>query len=80
MIHRIFLDHPRTVGETYGEHFGVATRFGAAMIMGGLKAMIHGVVPSLYKTAGSDTVRRLNAILVSKRDAAVTMHSVEWMI
>jgi Family of unknown function (DUF6356) len=80
MIRRIFLEHPATVGETYWEHFGVAASFGAAMIIGGIKAMTHAVFPNLCKTSGSDTVRRLHAKLVEKRAATAQMHTVEWMI
>ena len=80
MIRRIFLEHPATVGETYWEHFGVASGFGAALIVGGLKAMAHAFFPNICKTSGSDTVRRLHAILVEKRAAAAQMHTVEWMI
>ena len=80
MIRRIFLDHPRTVGETYTEHFGVAAGFGATMIWGGIKAVAHAFVPSICKTSGSDTVRSLHAKLVEKRAATAQMHTVEWMI
>ena len=80
MIRRIFLDHPKTVGETYWEHFGVATGFGRTMIVGGIKAVLHGIFPSIFKTAGSDTVRSLHAVLVEKRAATAQMHTVEWMI
>jgi Family of unknown function (DUF6356) len=84
MIYRTFLAHPETVGETYWEHFGVASRFGAAMVVGGVKAMLHAVFPNIHRTAGSDTVRRLHAILVekrsAKRDAITEMNTVEWMI
>jgi len=80
VIDRIFLSHPRTVGETYGEHFRVASGFGAAMIWGGLKAIAHAFVPSICKTSGSDTVRQLHALLVEKRAAAAQMHTFEWMI
>ena len=84
MIRRIFLDHPKTVGETYWQHFGVATGFGRTMIGGGIKAVLHGLFPNIFQTAGSDTVRQLHAILVekrtAKRDAITEMNSVEWMI
>ena len=84
MIDRLFLSHPRMVGETYREHFGVATGFGAAMIVGGLKAVIHGIFPSLFQTSGSETVERLHELLVkkrgAKRDAITEMQTIEWMI
>ena len=58
MFRRLFLDHPASVGETYFEHFGVATGFGAKMIVGGLGAVIHGVLPFAFKTTGSTTSPR----------------------
>lgn len=67
MIRRLFLDHPASVGESYGEHFGVATRFGARMIAGGVGAILHGIFPFLFRTTGSRTVAALHADLSAKR-------------
>lgn len=69
MFRRLFLDHPASVGESYGEHFRVASRFGFAMIGGGLAGLVHAVVPCLFKTTGSRTVLRLNQQIVEKRAA-----------
>jgi Family of unknown function (DUF6356) len=84
MIDRVFLSHPRTVGESYWAHFRVAGSFGVAMMVGGAKAMVHAVLPNAYETAGSDTIRRLHNIMVekrgAKRDATMEMLSVEWVI
>lgn len=84
MFHRLFVEHPRSVDENYLEHFGVASRFGMAMIWGGMKALVHAIIPGLYITSGSDTVMRLNHIMVEKRRAkgqAVTeMLTVDWVI
>ena len=68
MFRRLFVDHPKSVDENYIEHFGVAGRFGAAMIWGGTKALVHAVVPGLCITSGSDTVKRLNHIMVEPTD------------
>ena len=46
MFRRLFVDHPKSVDENYLEHFGVAGRFGCAMIWGGTKALVHAVVPA----------------------------------
>jgi hypothetical protein len=69
MLRRLFLDHPASVGESYVEHFGVATRFGVRMVVGGIGAVIHGVLPFACKTAGSRTVAALHAEMVAKRHA-----------
>ena len=36
-----FTAHPRSVNESYGEHFGFALRFGLKMTIGGLAALVH---------------------------------------
>ena len=81
---RLFNDHPASVGETYGEHFGVAARFGWRLTRGGVGCMVHAVLPFVCKTSGSDTVRDLHAELVAKRAAARTaqtqMTTVEYVI
>ena len=64
-----FTSHPRDVGESYGEHFGVAMRFSAAMIAGGLACAVHGVLPFLFTRTGSQTVRRLHDRMVVNRTA-----------
>ncbi len=69
MIRRLFLDHPETVGETYAEHFGVASRFGVTMIAGGLGALLHAFLPAVCKSRGSDTVAALYRQMVAKRGA-----------
>ena len=84
MLDRLFTAHPRTIGETYGEHFGIASRFGLTMIRGGLCALVHAAVPAWFETAGSDTIRRLNKIMVEQRrnksDAAIQIQTVDWVI
>ena len=69
MFRRLFLDHPASVGESYAEHFGVATRTGATMIGAGVAAMIHGVLPFAFKTTGSRTIIRLHTEIAQKRAA-----------
>lgn len=84
MLKFLFTDHPRSVGETYAQHFGVASRFGMTMIRGGLCALVHAVVPGWCVTTGSDTIRRLNRIMIEQRrargEAIVQMQTVDWVI
>jgi hypothetical protein len=62
MLARLFLDHPRAVGESYFEHMGAAFTVAWRLFSASTKCIVHGVVPGLYKTAGSD------AILAMARD------------
>ena len=84
MFRRLFLDHPASVGESYAEHFGVASRFGVAMIGGGLAGIVHAVLPFAFKTTGSRTVMRLNQQIVDKRAAVMAdetqRRTVEYVI
>ncbi len=67
MFRRLFLDHPAEVGESYSQHFGVAMRFGTAMIGGGLAAVAHALCPALFKQSASRIVLRLHAQLAANR-------------
>jgi len=68
MFRRLFVDHPASVQETYGQHFRVAMGFGVTMLIGALGAILHAFVPAFCKTKGSDTVRALHLKLA--RDPA----------
>ena len=62
-----FTDHPQKVGETYFEHFGVASSFGLRMISGGLACLLHGFFPFLFETTGSRKVSQLHDVMVVNR-------------
>ncbi|MGF7153602.1 DUF6356 family protein [Novosphingobium gossypii] len=59
MFRKLFVDHPKSVDESYGEHWYVATRFGVLMIGAGLAAIVHGLVPGLLTRTGSEIVKKL---------------------
>ncbi|OQW78387.1 MAG: hypothetical protein BVN33_00600 [Proteobacteria bacterium ST_bin13] len=84
MFRRLFLDHPESVGESYAEHFRVASGFGVTMIVGGLGAVLHAFLPFVCKTRGSDTINALHARMVAKRDAkraaTTQMKTVDYII
>ena len=69
MIQRFFLSHPRSVGESYGEHAATASRFGVAMIVGGAACVVHAVLPFLFVRTASDTVKRLYAQMKARQPA-----------
>ncbi len=62
-----FTDHPESVGETYGEHFRVASSFGLAMLVGGAACLVHGIFPFLCTRTGSTTVAQLYTRMVTHR-------------
>ena len=84
VLRKWFLNHPASLDESYGEHFRAASGFGAAMIVGGIACIIHGLVPRLFVVTGSGTVKRLYDLMVAKRarklEANIEMTSIEWVI
>jgi hypothetical protein len=63
----LFTEHPASVDETYLEHFGSALYFGTKMIVAGVACVIHGLLPAVFVTRGSDTIRTLHERMVLKR-------------
>ncbi len=60
MLARLFIDHPQTVGESYGQHARVASRFGLWMLAGGLACFVHALVPGLFTATGSRIIAQLH--------------------
>lgn len=76
MFRKLFVDHPRTVNETYGEHWFVANRFGLLMIVAGLGTMLHGFVPGVMTRTGSNMVRKLYGEMTRRQSGAAQPASV----
>lgn len=67
MIDKLFLDHPRSAGETYGQHLLFTLKTGATLIYAGVCLIIHGLFPILHETTASNTVFKLNDMFVVRR-------------
>ena len=67
MIDRLFTDHPRSVGESYREHFVAAGGFGVTMIGAGIACLIHALLPGLFAAPGSRAITRLHDRMVANR-------------
>lgn len=59
LVGRLFTNHPRSVGETYGEHMGFAMGVAGSLFLAGAAAFIHALVPALYQTSASKRITRL---------------------
>lgn len=64
---RLFTDHPRSVGESYPRHMQSAFGFGTTMIVAGLACLVHGLLPFLFKRAGSRAIVRLHGEMITDR-------------
>ena len=78
MLGKLFLDHPRTVDETYLEHMQVAGYFGVTMLAAGCACLVHALIPGAFTKTGSQAVRHLHERMVTSRNrhqAAVSVDS-----
>ena len=81
---KLFTAHPQEVGETYAEHFVVASSFGVPMVLAGLACLLHGFFPFLFEKTGSNLVKKLYDRMVVNRvrseTGKATEHELEWCI
>ena len=70
ILDRLFLAHPRTVGESYLEHCAFAFRIGSRLLLAGAAALVHAAVPCLCETTASRIILAMNADIVARRARA----------
>ena len=58
--------HLKDVNESYGEHFRFAFPMACRMLWGGFCILVHSLLPFLFITTGSDTIKRCNDIVTKK--------------
>jgi len=56
---RLFVDHPREVGESYLHHAGVASRFGLRLARLSGAAFVHALVPGWHKATVSTEIKAM---------------------
>lgn len=66
MLRRVFVEHPESVGESYGEHMSVASWYGFRLLGAGLACMVHAVLPCLFVRTGSTTIERLHGHMTGR--------------
>lgn len=70
-ILRSFREHPASVGETYFGHLLQASAFGLRMMFAGLACIVHGLLPFLCITTGSDAMKALHDEMATRRARAL---------
>lgn len=69
-LDRVFLAHPRTVGESYLQHSAFAFRIASRLLLAGMAALLHAIVPCLCETTASRIILAMNADIVARRAKA----------
>jgi len=72
MFARLFTDHPRSVGETYGEHALMALNFSLRMLLASIACLIHAAIPGLFTKTGSAIITGLHHDMVLHRQRKKT--------
>lgn len=60
MFDRLFLEHPRSIGMSWGEHGRGAFSIGLTMFLGGIACMIHAAIPGLFRDTASKVLERMH--------------------
>lgn len=61
MMTRVFLDHPRSVDESYVQHMVFAGRFSLKLFAAGAAALVHAVIPCLFEKTASRMIAEMYA-------------------
>ena len=61
MLKQIFLSHPHSVNESYGEHAIFAGRFALRLFAAASAATVHAIVPSLFEKTAGNMIAKMNA-------------------
>lgn len=59
-MHKVFIEHPQTVNETYFEHMRFAASFAFWLTVAAGAALVHAVIPALCTTTASTILKRLH--------------------
>ena len=66
-LEKWFVEHPRSVNETYLQHFAMASRFAWRLLVASMRCLVHALIPKLCERAASESVRKLSDELGENR-------------
>ena len=59
-LEKWFVEHPRSVNETYLQHFAMASRFAWLLLVASMRCLVHARIPFLCERAASESVHKLS--------------------
>jgi hypothetical protein len=59
IFHRLFVEHPSEVHESYLHHMRASSTYGWRLFKAAMCAFTHALVPGLHKTSASDCVKQM---------------------
>jgi len=67
---RMFAEHPRSLGMSWGEHGAGAAKIGAELLAAGAACLVHALVPGLFTQTAGKTVARVYADMMRRKAGA----------
>ena len=67
-MNNIFTHHPNSIGGSYFKHLLKFLKFPLILLFLSFKALVHALLPFLYKTAVSDKLITLSINLKKRKD------------
>src|SRR6185369_3509667 len=65
-LEELFTEHPHQVGETYAQHFGVASSYSARLFAASCAALVHAFLPFLCVTTASRAIKSMYAAMTRR--------------
>jgi hypothetical protein len=59
-LSRLFTEHPQSVDENYFEHLLFAGKFAATLLVAGLAALVHAILPFLFEKTASRMINKMH--------------------
>jgi hypothetical protein len=70
VVHRLFVDHPRSLGMSWAGHGAGAIKIGAELIGAGCACIVHAVVPGIFTQTAGKTVTRMHDHMMKRKAGA----------
>ena len=67
-IKQLFIQHPKSVGETYFGHMKSGAFYGLMLTIAGVACFVHCVLPFLFQTTGSHLVEKVYADMKARQN------------
>jgi hypothetical protein len=76
-LHRLFTEHPASVGETYWAHLLRASWFGGKLLLAASACFVHAIFPFLFVKTGSQAINQLYSEMVTNRSRVAASKEVD---
>ena len=70
MMHRLFVEHPRSLGMSWSKHGSGAIVIGATLVGAGLACLVHAVVPGWFTQTAGKTVTHMHDHMMRRKAGA----------